>query len=56
MNFLDDRDQNKKDKLIQKLLHSSSYVNHQLNWWSDMLRIKDRVNGTNINVGSVYRK
>jgi len=54
--FLDDRDQNKKDKLIQKLLHSSSYVNHQLNWWSDMLRVKDRVNGTNINVGAVYRK
>ena len=54
--FLDDKDQNKRDKLIQKLLHSSSYVNHQLNWWSDMLRIKDRVNGTNINVGAVYRK
>ena len=35
-----------KDKLIQKLLNSNGYVNHQLNWWSDMLRIKDRVNGT----------
>ena len=53
--FTKDRDSNKKDKLIQKLLHSNGYTNHQLNWWSDMLRIKDRVNGTNINVGSVYR-
>ena len=25
-----------KDKLIQKLLHSQGYVNHQLNWWTDM--------------------
>ena len=54
--FLDDRDLNKKDKLIQKLLHSSGYVNHQLNWWTDMLRVKDRVNGTNINVGAAYRQ
>ena len=54
--FLDDRGANKKDKLIQKLLNSNGYVNHQMNWWSDMLRVKDRVNGTNINVGAVYRK
>jgi len=56
LEFVDDRDRNKKDKLIQKLLNSNGYVNHQLKWWSDMLRIKDRVNGTNINVGAVYRK
>jgi hypothetical protein len=56
LSFLEDRDSNKKDKLIQKLLHSNGYVNHQLNWWSDMLRIKDRPQGTNINVGSVYRQ
>jgi hypothetical protein len=54
--FLDDKDSNKKDKLIQKLLRSNGYVNHQLNWWSDMLRIKDRPQGTNINVGSTYRQ
>ena len=54
--FTSDRDSNKKDKLIQKLLNSNGYVNHQMNWWSDMLRIKDRVNGTNINVGIAYRK
>ena len=56
LEFIYDRDANKKDKLIQKLLNSSGYVNHQLNWWTDMLRVKDRVNGTNINVGAVYRK
>tara|TARA_B100000212_G_scaffold342604_1_gene331206 strand:+ start:10525 stop:12573 length:2049 start_codon:yes stop_codon:yes gene_type:complete len=54
--FFDDRDSNKKDKLIQELLNSESYVNHQMNWWSDMLRIKDRINGANINVGGVYRE
>lgn len=54
-NFFDNRDSNKKDKLIQKLLNSEGYVNHQMNWWSDMLRIKDRINGANINVGGVYR-
>lgn len=56
LEFIDDRNSNKKDKLIQKLLNSPGYVNHQLNWWTDMLRVKDRVNGTNINVGAVYRK
>lgn len=56
LSFIDDRDSNKKDNLIQKLLNSSGYTNHQMNWWSDMLRVKDRINGTNINVGSVYRK
>ena len=56
LSFVDDRSSDKKDKLIQKLLHSNGYVNHQLNWWSDMLRIKDRPQGTNINVGSTYRQ
>ena len=56
LEFLDGRDSNKKDKLIQKLLDSEGYVNHQMNWWSNMLRIKDRPAGTNINVGGVYRK
>ena len=56
LGFTEDRDPLKKDKLIQKLLNSKGYANHQLNWWTDMLRVKDRVQGTNINVGSVYRK
>ena len=54
--YLNDRDSQKKDKLIQVLLNSEGYVNHQMNWWSDMLRIKDRVPGTNINVGGIYRE
>jgi hypothetical protein len=54
--FVDNRDPSKKEKLIQKLLNSEGYVNHQINWWSDMLRVKDRPAGTNINVGSVYRE
>ncbi|MGI9357835.1 MAG: DUF1549 domain-containing protein [Paracoccaceae bacterium] len=54
--FLNSREKDKRSKLTQNLLNSSGYVNHQLNWWSDMLRIKDRVQGTNINVGSIYRE
>lgn len=54
--FLNDRDSKKKDKLIQKLLDSPGYANHQINWFSNMLRIKDRTQGTNINVGVIYRK
>lgn len=53
--FFDSREPNKRDQLIQELLNSEGYVNHQMNWWSDMLRVKDRINGANINVGGVYR-
>lgn len=54
--FLNNKEKGKRSKLTQTLLNSTGYVNHQLNWWSDMLRIKDRVQGTNINVGSIYRE
>ena len=54
--FESDRTPNPRQSLVLKLLNSEGYVSHQMNWWSDMLRIKDRVNGTNINVGAVYRK
>lgn len=56
LSFIEDRDSNKKDKLIQQLLNSDGYVNHQMNWWSDMLRIQDRPQGININAGGVYRE
>ncbi len=56
LDFTDNRDSQKKDKLIQKLLNSEGYVNHQINWWSDMLRIQDRPQGLNINAGGAYRK
>lgn len=55
-NYLNDRDSDKKDKLIQKLLNSEGYVNHQINWWSDMLRVQDRPQNLNINAGGIYRK
>jgi len=56
LGFLNDRDSNKKDKLIRKLLNSEGYVNHQMNWWTDMLRIQDRPQGLNINAGGIYRE
>jgi hypothetical protein len=56
LEYLNDRDSNRKDKLIQKLLNSEGYVNHQINWWSDMLRIQDRPQGLNINAGGIYRE
>ena len=56
LDFLNDRDSNKKDKLIRKLLNSEGYVNHQMNWWTDMLRIQDRPQGLNINAGGIYRE
>ena len=56
LEYLDERDSNKKDKLIQKLLKSEGYVNHQMNWWMDMLRILDRPQGLNINAGGIYKQ
>ena len=54
--FMSTRDASKRDKLIQKLLSSPGHVSHQLNWLSDLLRIKDRLDGVNINVGGLYRE
>ena len=56
LEYINSRERNKRDKLIQKLLNSEGYVNHQLNWWSDMLRIQDRPQGLNINAGGIYRE
>lgn len=56
LDYQSQRGSDKKDKLIVKLLNSEGYVNHQLNWWSDMLRILDRPQGLNINAGGVYRE
>ena len=56
ISFTDDRASDKKDKLIQHLLSSEGYVNHQMNWWSDMLRVQDRPQGLNINAGGIYRE
>ena len=56
LEYINSRERNKRDKLIQKLLNSEGYVNHQLNWWSDMLRVQDRPQGLNINAGGIYRE
>ena len=53
--FMSTRDSGKRDKLIQKLLASPGHVSHQLNWLSDLLRVKDRLDGVNINIGGLYR-
>jgi hypothetical protein len=54
--YIGDGDSKKKDKLIQKLLSTPGHVSHQLNWISDLVRVKDRLDGVNINVGGVYRE
>lgn len=54
--YINDKNTNKKDLLIQKLLSSTGHVSHQLNWVSDLLRVKDRLDGVNINTGGVYRE
>ena len=56
LEYLDNRDRDKKDKLIRKLLTSEGYVNHQMNWWMDMLRVQDRPMNLNINAGGIYRE
>jgi hypothetical protein len=43
-------------KLINKLVGSPGYVSHNLNWWSDLLRIKDRLPGVGGTAGFVYRE
>ena len=54
--YMTGRDSKKRDKLIQKLLNSPGHVSHQLNWLSDLLRVKDRIDGVNINIGGIYRE
>ena len=56
LQYLNERGSDKKDKLIQKLLKSEGYVNHQMNWWMDMLRVQDRPQGLNINAGGIYKE
>lgn len=54
--YMDSRDSNKRDLLIQKLLSSPGHVSNQLNWLSDLLRVKDRLDGVNITIGGLYRE
>ena len=54
--FLNDGSPKKRKQLVDNLISSEGYVNHQVNWWTDMLRVKDRPTGTNINAGGIYRE
>ena len=45
-----------KLKLINKLLDSEGYISHQLNYYSDILHIQNKLNDTNINSGFRYRE
>lgn len=45
-----------KLKLINKLLDSEGYISHQLNYYSDILRIQNKLNDTDINSGFRYRE
>lgn len=54
--FMNNKAADKRDQLIQQLLSSAGHVSHQLNWLSDLLRAKDRLDGVNINIGGMYRE
>ena len=45
--FLSSKDRNKCAALIDRLLDSPGYVSHQFNYWADVLRIKNRLQGGN---------
>ena len=42
-NFIENRDKNKRSKLIDDLLASEGYNSHWFNFWADILRLKDRL-------------
>jgi len=41
-NFLNSKDLNKREKLIDALQRSPGYVSHNFNYWADALRVLDR--------------
>lgn len=41
--FIENRDKNKRTKLIDDLLASEGYNSHWFNFWADILRLKDRL-------------
>lgn len=51
--FLEDSDPNKRAKLIDALMDSPAYVSHYLNYWTDILRIRDKL--TKNSPGILYR-
>jgi hypothetical protein len=51
--FLDDRDPNRRAKLIDKLLDSEAYIHQSFTWWADLLRIQSG-NGPGTYGGTAY--
>jgi len=48
-NFVQSKDNRKREKLIDDLLSSHDYVSHMYNYWADILRLKDNpINGNQI--------
>ena len=53
--FLADKSKDKRSRLIDELLDSEGYVNHQFNYWADILRI-NTAQGGGQNVVPAYTK
>ena len=43
--FLDDKSKSQREALIDSLLESEGYINHQFNYWADILRIHTQQGG-----------
>ena len=53
--FISDQSDQKKEFLIEKLLHSPGYKSQMFNWWADLLRLQSRMRGGNqIGAGELY--
>ena len=52
--FINSREEDKKSKLINKLINSEGYVSHQFNWWADILRVNTRMQGQSPTNGGAY--
>ena len=53
--FISDQSDQKKEYLIEELLHSPGYKSQMFNWWADLLRLQSRMRGGNqIGAGELY--
>jgi hypothetical protein len=53
--FVSDQSDQKKEYLIEELLHSPGYKSQMFNWWADLLRLQSRMRGGNqIGAGELY--
>jgi hypothetical protein len=44
IDFLESKERNKRQRLIDRLLASEGYVSHSFNWFADLLRVVSRTN------------